>query len=198
MAITQDSFIVYTSNVFAILGLRALYFALAGIMELFHHIHYALAAVLSFIGIKMILSPWIHIGTGISLTIVMGTLAISIITSKAFPSKIGLCEYDVFFKKLRTIFLNHTSIFILDCSQLFFRNCYQNNFEPTEWALSDRGTYVLSVEGSTSNPKASIPVVSGMKLCLLGPSKSIQFINGKTTTSAQYTFAVDVEAPGEY
>jgi len=87
LAITQDPFIVYTSNVFAILGLRALYFALSGIMEIFHHMHYALAAVLTYIGVKMIISPWMHIPTGISLCIVLGTIGLSMVTSKLFPIK---------------------------------------------------------------------------------------------------------------
>ena len=58
LAITQDTFIVYTSNVFAILGLRSLYFALAGFMKLFHYLHYGLSAILIFVGIKMIISDF--------------------------------------------------------------------------------------------------------------------------------------------
>ncbi len=56
LAITDDPFIVYTSNVFAILGLRSLYFALAGIMQLFHYLHYGLAFILTFVGVKMLLT----------------------------------------------------------------------------------------------------------------------------------------------
>src|SRR5699024_4745353 len=55
LSITRDEFIVFSSNAFAILGLRALYFALAGIMDMFHYLHYALAAILTFIGVKFIL-----------------------------------------------------------------------------------------------------------------------------------------------
>ncbi|EQB62888.1 MAG: hypothetical protein RBG1_1C00001G0467 [candidate division Zixibacteria bacterium RBG-1] len=81
LAITLDPFIVYTSNVFAILGLRALYFALAGIMQLFEFLHYGLAGILVFIGIKMILSDIYKIPIGISLIVVAGILAISIVVS---------------------------------------------------------------------------------------------------------------------
>jgi tellurite resistance protein TerC len=81
LAITLDPFIVYTSNVFAILGLRALYFALAGIMELFHHLHYGLSAVLVFVGIKMLLADIYKIPTGIALGVVAGILLISVLTS---------------------------------------------------------------------------------------------------------------------
>ena len=81
LAITLDPFIVYTSNVFAILGLRALYFALAGLMRLFDYLHYGLAAILIFVGIKMILSDLLKIPVGISLGVVAGILALSIMLS---------------------------------------------------------------------------------------------------------------------
>jgi tellurite resistance protein TerC len=81
LAITLDPFIVYTSNVFAILGLRALYFALAGIMELFHHLHYGLSAVLVFVGIKMLLADFYKIPVSIALSVVVGILLISVVTS---------------------------------------------------------------------------------------------------------------------
>lgn len=89
LAITQDSFIVYTSNVFAILGLRSLYFALAGIMELFHYLHYGLAFILCFVGIKMIISGFWHFPTGLSLAIIIGTVAVSIAASYLFPKQKG-------------------------------------------------------------------------------------------------------------
>ncbi len=63
LAITRDEFIVYSSNAFAILGLRALYFALSGIMRLFHYLHYGLSAILIFVGIKMLISEFYHIPT---------------------------------------------------------------------------------------------------------------------------------------
>jgi tellurite resistance protein TerC len=87
LAITRDPFIVYTSNVFAILGLRSLYFALAGIMKLFHHLHYGLAVILSFVGVKLMLSGVFKIPTGISLGIVFGVLALSVIASLLWPPK---------------------------------------------------------------------------------------------------------------
>jgi tellurite resistance protein TerC len=81
LAISSDSFIVYTSNVFAILGLRSLYFALSGMMGLFRFLKYGLAVILSFVGIKMIGSAWFHIPTEIALFVVVGVLATSILAS---------------------------------------------------------------------------------------------------------------------
>ncbi|HVZ17624.1 MAG TPA: hypothetical protein VG897_10935, partial [Terriglobales bacterium] len=86
-AITRDPFIVFTSNVFAILGLRSLYFALAGMMELFHFLHYGLAVILSFIGIKMLLSNHYHLPTPVALGVVGGVLAVSVVASILFPKK---------------------------------------------------------------------------------------------------------------
>jgi len=88
LAITLDPFIVYTSNVFAILGLRALYFALAGIMQLFHRLHYGLAVILVFVGIKMILADIYKIPVGVALGVVASILLISVIASIARPRKI--------------------------------------------------------------------------------------------------------------
>jgi len=87
LAITLDPFIVYTSNVFAILGLRALYFALAGIMRLFHHLHYGLSAVLIFVGTKMILADIYKIRVSIALSLIAVILLISIIASMIHPQK---------------------------------------------------------------------------------------------------------------
>jgi TerC family integral membrane protein len=89
LAITLNPFIVYTSNIFAILGLRSLYFALAGIMRLFHYLHYGLVVVLMFIGAKMLLSVT-HphaIPTEIALGVVAGILIISVIVSIIWPRK---------------------------------------------------------------------------------------------------------------
>ncbi len=86
LAISRDPFIVYTSNVFAILGLRSLYFVLAKVMELFHHLHYGLAIILTFVGLKMILSDVFHIPTGISLLVVVSVLALSVGASLVWPS----------------------------------------------------------------------------------------------------------------
>ncbi|MBX3036629.1 MAG: TerC family protein [Anaerolineales bacterium] len=80
-AITRDPFIVYTSNVCAILGLRALYFLLANVMHQFEYLKLGLAVVLSFIGVKMLLIDLVKIPVGVSLTVVASVLTISIIAS---------------------------------------------------------------------------------------------------------------------
>jgi tellurite resistance protein TerC len=85
--ITRDPFIVFTSNVFAILGLRALYFLLAGVLDKFAYLKIALALVLIFIGGKMIVEPWLHISVGVSLGVVMGMLAIAVIASLLLKPK---------------------------------------------------------------------------------------------------------------
>ena len=87
LAITLNAFIVYTSNVFAILGLRSMYFALAGMMDLFHYLHYGLSAVLIFIGIKMLASHYMSIPTGWALVIVLLVLGASILASLLHPQK---------------------------------------------------------------------------------------------------------------
>lgn len=92
LAITDDAFILYTSNVFALMGLRSLYFALAGIMQLFHYIHYGLAVILSFIGVKLVIEHWYKIDTVYSLIIVGGILALSVVLSLIFPQKKELEE----------------------------------------------------------------------------------------------------------
>lgn len=85
LAITRKPFIVYTSNVFAILGLRALYFALAGIMRYFHYLNYGLSLILVFVGVKMLLSGVYKIPVGISLIVIACILLISIIASVRWP-----------------------------------------------------------------------------------------------------------------
>ena len=87
LAITLNAFIVYTSNVFAILGLRSMYFALAGMMDIFHYLHYGLSVVLMFIGAKMLLSHYYSIPTGMALAVVGGVLTISVVASLLFPNK---------------------------------------------------------------------------------------------------------------
>jgi tellurite resistance protein TerC len=87
LAITLDAFIVYTSNVFAILGLRSMYFALAGMMELFHYLHYGLSLVLIFVGGKMLVSHYYQIPTEIALGIVAGILIMSVVASMLHPKK---------------------------------------------------------------------------------------------------------------
>jgi tellurite resistance protein TerC len=83
----DDPFILYTSNIFAILGLRALYFLLANFMHMFSKLHYGLAIILSFIGVKMLISPFYHISSPVSLLVVAGILVISVIISFMFPAK---------------------------------------------------------------------------------------------------------------
>lgn len=83
LAVTVDPFIVYTSNVFAILGLRALYFAVAGLMQMFRYLDYGLSAVLVFVGAKMLLADLYKIPTEVALGVVAAILAISILASVA-------------------------------------------------------------------------------------------------------------------
>jgi tellurite resistance protein TerC len=80
-AITLDPFIVYTSNVFAILGLRALFFLLAGVMEMFHYLRVGLSFVLCFVGAKMLVADFYKIPIGLSLAVVAGILLLSIFAS---------------------------------------------------------------------------------------------------------------------
>ena len=87
LAITPDPYIVFTSNVFAILGLRSLYFALNGIMEMFEYINYALSGILVFVGFKMIVSGWYHIPPAISISVILGLLIASVLASISFPRK---------------------------------------------------------------------------------------------------------------
>ncbi len=87
LAVTPDPFIVYTSNVFAILGLRSIYFALAGMMGVFHYLNEGLAVILAFIGAKMLLSHFFVIPTTWALAVVGGILAISVVASLVFPEK---------------------------------------------------------------------------------------------------------------
>lgn len=85
MAITRDPFIVYTSNIFAILGLRSLYFALSSFISFFHYLNYALSAILIFVGGKMILESFVDIPIGIVLGFICISLSIAIIVSIYFP-----------------------------------------------------------------------------------------------------------------
>jgi len=101
LAITSDPFIVYTSNVFAILGLRALYFAIAGMIQRFQYLHYGLSAILVFVGIKMLLGSVYKIPVGFALGVIATILLISVMTSIARSRKIargpastGLLEKD--------------------------------------------------------------------------------------------------------
>ena len=83
LAISTDKFIVYTSNVFAVVGLRSLYFLLASIMDLFRYLKAGISIILFYVGVKMIISGYIHINPLVSLSVVLGILAISILLSVA-------------------------------------------------------------------------------------------------------------------
>ncbi len=85
LAITLNAFIVYTSNVFAILGLRSMYFAVSGLMKIFRFLHYGLAVVLVLVGLKMLLADYFHIPIAATLGVVAGVILISIALSLAFP-----------------------------------------------------------------------------------------------------------------
>jgi tellurite resistance protein TerC len=81
LAVTRDPFIVFTSNAFAILGLRSLYFAVAGLMAMFRYLKYSLVLILAFVGVKMLLVQVYHVPNLISLGIIVGTLAGGILAS---------------------------------------------------------------------------------------------------------------------
>jgi tellurite resistance protein TerC len=87
LGITVDPFLVYTSNVFAILGLRALYFALAGVMLLFHYLHYGLSAILVFVGVKMLLADVYKLPVGVALGVIAGILLLAIVASVLRPRR---------------------------------------------------------------------------------------------------------------
>lgn len=87
LAITLNTFIVYTSNVFAVLGLRSMYFALAGMMEMFEYLHYGLSVILIFVGVKMLASHYYQIPTSITLAIVAVILLVSVLASVVYPKK---------------------------------------------------------------------------------------------------------------
>ena len=85
--ITRDPFIVFTSNIFAVMGLRSLFFLLATVVTKFHLLKYGLAVILTFVGTKMLIETWVHIPILLSLGIVVGVLATSIAASLVWPAK---------------------------------------------------------------------------------------------------------------
>ncbi len=89
LAVTLNAFIAYTSNVFAILGLRSMYFAVSGLMKAFRFLHTGLALVLILVGLKMVASDRFPISTLVTLAVVAGVLAASVIASVMFPEKIS-------------------------------------------------------------------------------------------------------------
>lgn len=86
-AVTRDPFVVYASNLFAILGLRALFFVLAGAMDKFHYLKPGVAIILLFVGIKMVASAWIHPSTVVSLVVIIAILAGSVVLSLLRPAR---------------------------------------------------------------------------------------------------------------
>jgi tellurite resistance protein TerC len=86
-AITTDPFIVFTSNIFAILGLRSLLFVLSGFMNLFHYLKYGLSVILGFVGVKMLIADWIKIPIGAALGVVGTVLLLSVLASLVWPKK---------------------------------------------------------------------------------------------------------------
>jgi tellurite resistance protein TerC len=87
-AITRDTFIIYTSNIFAILGLRSLYFVVAGFMKQFRYLKYGLSIVLGFIGIKMLIEPWYKMPIIASLVTIFGIITLSIVASILHQDKV--------------------------------------------------------------------------------------------------------------
>ena len=83
--VTRDPFIVYTSNIFAVMGLRSLYFLLASVIEKFHLLKYGLAIILTFVGLKMIAEAWIHVPIMVSLAVIVGVLLLAIAASLIWP-----------------------------------------------------------------------------------------------------------------
>lgn len=84
-AVTHDVFIIFTSNIFAILGLRALYFLLSNMAEKFYLLRYGIAIMLTFIGTKMLIAPWVKLPIGLALGIMAAILATSMVLSMAIP-----------------------------------------------------------------------------------------------------------------
>lgn len=87
LSITQDTFLVYSSNIFAIIGLRSLYFLLSGMAGKFPYLKYGISVILLFVGVKMLLSHTWHVPIAVSLGVIVGILALSILASKFFPPK---------------------------------------------------------------------------------------------------------------
>jgi len=87
LAVSRDPFVVYTSNIFAIMGLRSLYFLLAKMMDRFHHLKTGLAVVLAFVGVKMCVAEWVKVPVQYSLLVIAAVLAGSVVASLAWPGE---------------------------------------------------------------------------------------------------------------
>jgi tellurite resistance protein TerC len=81
LAVTREEFVVYTSNAFAILGLRALYFLLADLKDRFEYLRHGLAVILAFVGVKMLIAEWVYIPVGVSLAVIAAVLVVSVVIS---------------------------------------------------------------------------------------------------------------------
>ena len=81
LGVTNDLFVVYTSNIFAVMGLRSMYFLLAGSMMKFEHLKTGVSVVLCFVGLKMVVKDFLHVSTGMSLGVIAGVLALSVAAS---------------------------------------------------------------------------------------------------------------------
>jgi tellurite resistance protein TerC len=86
--VTQDPFIVFTSNIFAVLGLRSLYFLLAAVVDRFYLLKYGLAVILTFVGVKMLGEPFFHLGIGVSLAIILAVLGASVLASVVWKRRV--------------------------------------------------------------------------------------------------------------
>ncbi len=87
LAVTRNPWIAFTSNIFAVLGLRSLYFALASMLDRLHLLHYGLACILGFVAFKMLAAQWITIPASWSLLVIVGILVVFTILSKALPAE---------------------------------------------------------------------------------------------------------------
>jgi tellurite resistance protein TerC len=94
LAVTRDTWIAFTSNIFAVLGLRSLYFALASVLDRFHMLHYGLACILGFVAFKMLAVHWIEVPVGWSLAIIISILAIFVVVSRIVPEPPGHAHHS--------------------------------------------------------------------------------------------------------
>jgi TerC family integral membrane protein len=90
--VTRDPFLVFTSNIFAVLGLRSLFFLLVSVLDRFYLLKYGLSAVLTFIGVKMLVDHWIQLPIGVSLTVIVVALTAAVGASLLFPKRAGATE----------------------------------------------------------------------------------------------------------
>jgi tellurite resistance protein TerC len=89
LAVTRDSWIAFTSNIFAVLGLRSLYFALSSMLDRFHLLHYGLACILGFVAFKMLAARWIDVSVAISLVVIVSILVLFAVLSKVVPEPVA-------------------------------------------------------------------------------------------------------------